>query len=321
MSVDIATVSRLAGAWAELAWAVTWQGALLVGAFALVALGMRRSSPGLRYGLWQVAAIKLLLMPLWGVAIALPAHPRREPGERPRVPPAARSAGTIGAGPEDRVGGPGPAASAAGPPGESAGDPPWFARIDRPAWLLGGWGLAVAVQVAAIARQRRRLERLLRRASPAGEPDLLALVAELSDRVGLRRRPEVLIVDDEGSPFVCRPRRPALVLPRGLAGTLDPGSLRAVLLHELAHIRRRDLVWDWIPVIARLVYFFHPAAHYVAYRARLERELACDQAAMVLTGQEADGYASTLIEVMSRASAPPAVRAALAIARFGGDAP
>jgi hypothetical protein len=42
---------------------------------------------------------------------------------------------------------------------------------------------------------------------------------------------------------------------------------------------------------------------------------------MVLTGQEADGYASTLVEVMNRASAPPAVRAALAVARFDGDGP
>lgn len=69
------------------------------------------------------------------------------------------------------------------------------------------------------------------------------------------------------------------------------------------------------------MYVFHPAVHYVAYRARLERELACDQAAMVLTGQGADGYASTLIEVVSRSSAPPALRAAMATARLDGDGP
>jgi hypothetical protein len=321
MSGTIEAVNRMAGAWADLAWAVSWQGALLVAAFALVALGMRHSSPGLRYGLWQLAAIKLLVMPLWGVAIALPAPPRRDPGERPGARPAAQADGTIGAWPADRVGGIGPAATTVGLPHDPAGDPSWTARIDGPAWLLGGWGFAVAVQVAAIARQRRRLQRLLRRARPANEPALLALVAELSGRIELRRPPEVLIADDEGSPFVCRPRRPALVLPRGLAGALDTGPLRAVLLHELAHIRRRDLVWYWIPAIARVVYFFHPAAHYVAYRARLERELACDQTAMVLAGQEAAGYASTLVEVMGWVSAPPVRRPAMAVARLDGDAP
>jgi beta-lactamase regulating signal transducer with metallopeptidase domain len=69
------------------------------------------------------------------------------------------------------------------------------------------------------------------------------------------------------------------------------------------------------------LYFFHPAAHYIVYRARLERELACDQAAMVLTGLAAAGYATTLVDVVSRSSAPPALRAALASARLDGAEP
>jgi beta-lactamase regulating signal transducer with metallopeptidase domain len=74
-------------------------------------------------------------------------------------------------------------------------------------------------------------------------------------------------------------------------------------------------LWDWIPTVARLIYFFHPAAHYVAYRGRLERELACDQAAMALSGQGAGGYASTLVDVVARSAAPTTAGAALATAR------
>jgi Zn-dependent protease with chaperone function len=321
MTSAIGGFNRLATTWAGLAWAVTWQSALLVGVFAMIALAMRRSSPALRYGLWQVAAIKLLVMPLWGIAIALPDLPRRAAGLHSEAGPHARPSHEPGARLGDRARSLGGSAAAGGRPLETEADRPRIARIEWPAWLLVGWGLVVAGQVAANARQRNRLERLLRRCTPAGEPALLELVAELSDRIGLRRPPEVLIADDEGSPFVCGLRRPALVLPRGLAGSLDPDSLRAVLVHELAHLRRRDLVWDWIPAIARILYFFHPAAHYVAYRARLERELACDQAAMVLTGQRADGYASTLIEVASRASALPSPRAAIASARLDGGGP
>ncbi len=87
----------------------------------------------------------------------------------------------------------------------AGGDRSGIASIEWPAWLFLAWGLVVAGQVAAIARQRDRLERLLRRSAPAGEPALLALVAELSGRIGLRRLPEVLIGDDEVSPLVCRP--------------------------------------------------------------------------------------------------------------------
>ena len=302
MSGVIAAVDRLADAWVRLAWAVAWQSTLVVSAFAIAAMLMRRSSPGLRYGLWQVAAIKLLVMPLWGVAVALPSMPAREPDGRPEVRSTSGFGGALVArAPSWMVDHP-PGALASDATAGSSESTAGVGRPGWPAWLLAGWGLAVVVQVAGIVRHRRRLGRFLGRTSPAEDPDLLERVAALSRRIGLRRPPEVRIADDAGSPFVCGLRRPTLVLPRGLARSPDVDSLRPVLLHELAHIRRRDLLWDWIPTIARVVYVFHPAAHYVAYRARLERELACDQAAMVLDGRDAAGYAATLIDVLSRAS-------------------
>jgi hypothetical protein len=323
MTEVIETLNGLAGPWARLAWAVAWQSALVVGVFAVVALGLRRSSPGLRYWLWQIAAIKLLVMPLWGVGILLPAPARRDHGGGRESWPPARSQGEIGLRPEHGRWALDQDATAGGRPHEEQAGGLSIARVDWQAWLLMGWALAVAGQVAAIGHQRRLLQRLLGRAAPAADPALLALVTELSSRVGLRSQPKVLIVDDEGSPFVCGAWRPSLVLPRGLARSLDvdPELLRSVLLHELAHIKRRDLLWDWIPTAARILYFFHPAAHYIVYRARLERELACDQAAMVLTGLGAAGYAANLVEVVSRSSAPPAVRAALASACLDGAEP
>ena len=58
-----------------------------------------------------------------------------------------------------------------------------------------------------------------------------------------RRPPEVMTVDGDGSPFPSAGlHRPTLVLPRGLAGSLDPEALRSVLLHELAHLGSRPAV-------------------------------------------------------------------------------
>src|SRR5262249_8975108 len=113
-------------------------------------------------------------------------------------------------------------------------------------------------------------------------------------------------------PFVCGLFRPLLVLPRGLLLVLDAGQWRQVLLHELAHLKRRDLGWGWIPEIARLVYFFHPVAHWACWRIRLERELACDQLAMALGGRGAADYALVLVHVVSHAGFPASLRAASA---------
>ena len=321
MSPVIEALNVAARAWADLAWAMTWQSALLVGIVVLVAIGLRRSSPALRYWLWQITAIKLLLMPLWSVPVTWPSLPQRDRDASPEGPPSARSGVEIGPVPAEGASTIDREAAGAGPLSDVGDGWSLLNQFDWHVWLLLGWGLAVVVQVAAIARQRRRLDRLLRRTSPADDPELIALVAALSDRLGLRRPPDVKIADIEGSPFVCGLHRPALVLPRGLIVTLEPGPLRAVLVHELAHIGRHDLLWDWIPAIIRILYFFHPAAHYLAFRARLERELACDQSAMLLTGQAAAGYASTLVDVVSRSSGPAALLPASATARLDGDEP
>ncbi len=106
------------------------------------------------------------------------------------------------------------------------------------------------------------------------------------------------------SPFVCGVLRPRLVLPVGLVASLAPAEVRQVVAHELAHVKRRDLVWGWIPEIARIVYFFHPVAHWVVWRVRLERELACDQLAMTTSGHSPGEYAQTLVRVVSHTSQP-----------------
>ncbi|HLJ10028.1 MAG TPA: M56 family metallopeptidase, partial [Planctomycetaceae bacterium] len=105
-----------------------------------------------------------------------------------------------------------------------------------------------------------------------------------------------------------------------LTARLSPAELRHVLLHELAHVRRLDLVWGWTGEIARVVYFFHPLAHWLCYRMRLERELACDTIAMSLSGQNASEYVATLVRVISHASEPTVFKTAAASAGLDGGA-
>ncbi len=186
-------------------------------------------------------------------------------------------------------------------------------------WLLVGWAAVVAIQIVRLVVLRRRLSALLREATPAGG-QLSAAVAQVGRQLRLARLPTVLLVDMDCSPFVCGVLRPAIVLPRGLAESLNGDELCQVLAHELAHLKRGDLVWGWTVEIARLVYFFNPVIHYVAYRARLERELACDQMAMQHSGRGPAEYAQTLVRVLSAASSPSVFRTSAAASLDGGDA-
>jgi beta-lactamase regulating signal transducer with metallopeptidase domain len=170
-----------------------------------------------------------------------------------------------------------------------------------------------------LVRQRRRLVRVLQQATPAEAP-LAEVVRQTADQLALRRTPRAVLTDVDCSPFVCGIRQPVVVLPRALAATLSPTELKHVLLHELAHVQRHDLVWGWIGEIARVVYFFHPAVHWLCYRLRLDRELACDAIAMSHSGKNAGEYAATLVRVIRQSSEPTVFKTAAASAGLDGGA-
>jgi beta-lactamase regulating signal transducer with metallopeptidase domain len=330
MAAFIANWNACASVWGDRMWAVLWQSTLFAILVALVsALFLRRSSPAVRYWVWQLVAIKLLVMPFWTYAIPLteiiPAI--RTPESAGTSAPNATSNTLPGHQPE---GSSAPAKNATVPAMAKVKPSPdvqnvrpieaSFGQITWRGWLLGTWAIILAAQCVRIFWQHGRLARLLRSANGV-DTTLAARVGEAACRLGLRRVPQTVLTEVDCSPFVCGIRRAVLVLPRQLTATLSDTELNHVLLHELAHVRRLDLVWGWIGELARMVYFFHPAVHWITYRIRLERELACDQLAMATSGQGAAEYAATLVRVVSQSSEPSVFRTSAASASLNGDLP
>jgi beta-lactamase regulating signal transducer with metallopeptidase domain len=314
----ILTINGWAEGWLKVMAAVVWQSALLILIAVSIAWLLRRSSPVVRYWLWQIVAIKLLLMPFWTFAIPLPSWPESSPPKQaadfqsPELP-SGRLDRPV---PENRFAlteGPSPATA-------PRATPAWekFASVAWQTWILSAWFVVVFWQVIRLLIQHLRLKRLLKQGVPASG-DLAGLVTELAGQIGLRRAPIAVRIAGECPLFVCGLLRPRLVLPDRLLDSLNPAERRQVILHELAHIKRWDLLWGWPVEIARIVYFFNPLVYWVSYRLRLERELACDQLAMARSGHSPADYARTLVQVVSHASQPASVQAAAIAAGLTGS--
>jgi beta-lactamase regulating signal transducer with metallopeptidase domain len=314
-------LNEWAAAWAPTFVGLVWQSTLLVVVVAVACWALRRHSPALRFGLLLLLAAKLLVLPIWTVVIETPAWLTAEPA----AAPVAASPARIEAAPVSDAaafedvspsgGGIRPNANVADANPRSIHQ---RERLTWQAWLLSIWLVVVAAEVVRTLWQFRRLRRLLAGAKPV-TPHIALAVAECARALRLRAVPSTVQVDADGSPLACGLLNPTLVFPAAMLGSFDSPALRQIILHELAHIRRRDLWTIWIIHVMRTIYWFHPAAYWTACRAGLERELACDQLAMTHSGASAGAYARTLIRAVGARSQPIVLTAAAAARLDGGQ--
>ena len=154
------------------------------------------------------------------------------------------------------------------------------------------WAAVCIAQLARVAYSYMYLRLLKRTATPAARQLRLEFDEwVLSCRVG--RDVRLLLSDAVASPIAVGFRRPAVIIPKAMPEQLSAKDLEHVLLHELAHLARRD---DWTNLIARLisgVLVFHPLVLWILRRIDNEREIACDDWVVAATGA-AQPYAATL---------------------------
>ncbi len=119
--------------------------------------------------------------------------------------------------------------------------------------VLAIWGVVVLGIVASLGWAGITVSRIVRNARPLDTDGWLTPLWEVSDRLGLDNAPRLLRSDDAKMPFACGILKPTIVLPAECeAWSLD--RRRAVLLHELAHVRRHDLFGHTLGLLVCAMY-------------------------------------------------------------------
>src|SRR6266478_230006 len=159
--------------------------------------------------------------------------------------------------------------------------------------FVGLWFIGVMLFSLRTAGGFFLIARLRRRESKPMNPGLLALCREMQHRLGISRAiryRESLHLD---APAVVGWFRPVVLLPISALSGLTELQLRAVIAHELAHIRRLDAFFNLFQVAAETLLFYHPAVWWLSERIRAERENCCDDVALSVCGNPAE-YARAL---------------------------
>jgi uncharacterized protein (TIGR03435 family) len=235
-----------------------WQGALIAGLYAIAR--RRARAPRVRYG---IACLTLTIMAAAPVVtwIAL-------------APPAATSAPIH------------LAVRAHGNAGDLAAGELFYTPDSEHIlpWIVLAWLTGATIFSVRLTRSWIAAVRLRSRFVHPAPIQWRATFERLAARLGVSRPVRLLVSAVVQTPAVIGWVRPVVLIPAAALTGLPANQLEALLLHELAHIRRADYLVGILQSAAEALLFYHPAVWWVSHHIRAERELCCDDMAVEATG-------------------------------------
>ncbi|MBU0753537.1 MAG: M56 family metallopeptidase, partial [Planctomycetes bacterium] len=294
------------------------KGFLLLGVAAVSGLILRSKTASIRHLVWMLAVVGILCLPVissflphWEIPAfptdfltpsfnrAIPApesHPQRTfrnlygvPATEEKVPASSPSEGLVVR--------PGLLPSGRFPPSPetgSAGNDPYPSHHWL-TWVQMTWLVGVLFTLLPLIFGMFVLKRLCDRAKPIRDPVFLAKVRKTAGAINVKRVVPLFESSEIHTPMTCGFFRPKILLPANVRAWPEQKQ-RIVLLHELAHIRRKDCLTQLLGRLAAACHWFNPLAWWAQSRLRAEGEKACDDV-VIGSGLKPHDYASCLLEI------------------------
>ena len=293
------TITEVPLSWLPLADAVV-KASFILGAAALTSLVLRRASAALRHLVWTLALCSALLLPVVSLALpkwqlplikvastAVPSETTAAPSATDTEPAVTLTATAPPLGRAlhaDADTAPAGVAQAA-----------WLPSVSWQSALIGIWLLGAVVILGRIGVGLVAVRFLSRRTQVITDAAWLPMAMDLAEEMGVTPRLRFLRSGHASMPAATGLFRPSVIMPID-ADSWSESRLRVVLLHELAHVRRRDCLTHVLSQAACAFYWFNPLAWLAVKKARAERERACDDLVLAC-GTRGSEYADLLLEM------------------------
>jgi beta-lactamase regulating signal transducer with metallopeptidase domain len=147
-------------------------------------------------------------------------------------------------------------------------------------YLFGAWAILAAWFLVGVGRALWHIWALKKSCAPVDVTALASEIREVLSSDSNGRVAKLCTSEQVRVPTAIGLLNPVIAVPRWAIDELQPAELKQVLIHEMAHLRRRD---DWTNLVQQLVkavFFFHPAVWWIERKVSLEREIACDDAVL-----------------------------------------
>ena len=257
--------------WAGSIWSALWQGSVALALVWTVCRAFPRIPANTRCRLWRLGLLKPFLQLLAAPQVALAWLPRARTVLANVVSP--RFAADLPTRCDLLIG---------------------LSRPMMALWIAGVTAVAASI-LAALSRARS----IAARCPPVRDGGLDEVVIELCRKMGIGTLPRAVVADWTSVPMILRRSKGyVLVVPSDLLISARHEDLRLALAHEMAHIKRKDLAWNWLPAAAKALFFFNPLVWVAGRELGIAQEMACDEMAVRASGAGFARYGKLLLTMV-----------------------
>jgi beta-lactamase regulating signal transducer with metallopeptidase domain/ankyrin repeat protein len=161
------------------------------------------------------------------------------------------------------------------------------------------WMAGAGILLVLTWQVNRRFARQVANSPAISDPELLELFAEAKTELGIRRPIRLIENEQLQSPAIMGLFQPTLLLPADVRKKFDTRELRFIFLHELAHLKRGDVMVQALIALLQILHWFNPVLWFAFRRMRIDREPATDALVLSRTGEEEkERYGLMLIKLL-----------------------
>lgn len=170
-------------------------------------------------------------------------------------------------------------------------------------WVAG----MVVMAIWAIVSHLRFTRYVRRWAQPVQDSEIIRLYNRVGDQLSVNCRPNLRVCAGLRAPMLAGVFHPVLLLPEESLDE-DPDAMRYILVHELTHYKRRDILLKTLALLANIVHWFNPFMWYMMRLVERDTELACDEDALrQLPPEDHAAYGRTILNAVERLKLKPKV--------------
>lgn len=171
--------------------------------------------------------------------------------------------------------------------------------------LVLAWILGISLIVFYLVLVNLNLRDKIKTQTPFYNTELVNILELCKKQMNINKNVHLIKMQEIKTPALFGYFKPIILLPENILNILPANKLKYVFLHELSHLKRRDIIINWLLIILRIIHWFNPLIQYGLKKMCEDMELCCDSHALSYTNdEEVKDYGLTIINLIENFSRP-----------------